>query len=86
MDFTAFEVLFLEHWRLFCVDRTSGLPRYGLKRFRRRLNWVYDIRHSIFRTMEVILRRLELRLPRYGRKCLFTGFKIGFTAFAVLYL
>ena len=40
---------------------------------------VFFIRRSIFRTLEVILRRLDLRLPRYWRKQLFAGFEIGFT-------
>ena len=39
-----------------------------------------------FRTLEVILLRLEILLPRNGRKRLFAGFKIGFTSFAVLLL
>ena len=36
--------------------------------------------------MEVILRQLEVRLPRYGPKDLYADFKIGFIAFVVLFL
>ena len=37
-----------------------------------------------FWTLEVILRRFEVRLPRYGRKQLLPGFEIVFTAFTIL--
>ena len=50
------------------------------------LNQVYGIRHSIFRTLEVILRLLEVRLPRYFQKPIFADFEIGFTAFFILFL
>ena len=43
-------------------------------------------RHSIFRTLKVILRQLEVCLPRDGQKCLVAGLKIGFTAFNVQFL
>ena len=49
-------------------------------------NWVYGIRRSIFRILLVILRRLEVRLEKYGRKRFFEGFDIGCTAFAVLFI
>ena len=49
------------------------------------VNWVYIINSSNFRTLEFILRRLEVRLPRYKRKRLFAGFEIGFTVIAVLF-
>ena len=46
----------------------------------------YGIRYSIFSTLEIILSRSNLPLPRYRQKCSFAGFKTGFTAFAVLFL
>ena len=47
------------------------------KTFIRRLSyWIYNICRFIFRTLEVNLHRLELRLPRYGRKHLFASFKL----------
>ena len=53
---------------------------------RRLLNWVYVFCRFIFRTLEVILRRFEVRLQRYTLKSLFAVFEIGFTAIAVLFL
>ena len=52
----------------------------------RLLDQVYLIRRSIFRTLHVILRRLEVQLRTYVQKHLFVSFEIGFTLFAVLYL
>ena len=52
---------------------------------RRLWNCVYSFRRYIFRTLEVILCWLEVRLPRYVRKHLFAGFAIGFTTFPVLF-
>ena len=49
-------------------------------------NRLYYIRRSIFRTIEVILRWLEIQLPQYGDKRLFAGFEIGFTTIAVLFI
>ena len=49
-------------------------------------NGVYGIHRSIFRTLEVILRQLEVRLPSYRRKHLFDCFEFGFTVFAILFL
>ena len=54
--------------------------------FYRLWNWVYGIHHSIFRTLEVVLRRLEVWSPRHWRYNLFSGFQIGFTSFTVLFL
>ena len=41
--------------------------------------------NSIFKTLDVILLRLEETLPRYRRKYLFAGFEIGYTAITVLF-
>ena len=49
-------------------------------------NWFYCIRCSIFRTLEVILRLLEVWLLRFGRKRLFACFEIVFSTFTVLFL
>ena len=55
---TAFNVLFLENWRLFCIYLRSGFLLRAKAFICRLLNWVYDIRRSIFITLEVIFRRL----------------------------
>ena len=49
-------------------------------------SWVYYIFSFIFRTLEVILRRLDVRLQRYVQKPLFAGFEMVFMAFAFLFL
>ena len=49
-------------------------------------NRFYSIWRSIFITLEVVLRRSDVTLPRYGQKCLFAGFEIAFMIFAVLFL
>ena len=86
IGFTAFTLLFLEHWSLFWVDwrycgRDTGKNVYSTA-------LILCLRYSqfFFRTLEVILRRMEVRLWRYGQKHLFKGFEIGFLAFAVLFL
>ena len=84
--FTALAVLFLEHSRLFCINW-----RYGCQDTIENVclpALILVLRHLLFyfRTLEVILRRLEVQLPRKGRKRLFAGFEIGFMAFAVLFL
>ena len=73
ISFTPFIVLFLEPWSLFCVDW-----RYGCQDTGKNVNFPalkFGLQHSQFhfRTLEVIFLRLEVRLPRYGRKCLFAG-------------
>ena len=40
----------------------------------------------MFRSLQLILRQLEVRLPRIGQKRLFACVEIGFTAFAVIFL
>ena len=40
----------------------------------------------MFRTLEVISRHLDIRLPRYKQNILFFGFKIGYTALFVIIL
>ena len=58
-----------------------------VKKFiRRPLNRIYGNDCSIFRTLEVILSRSKVSLPRYKRKHSFAGFKTKFTSFAVLIL
>ena len=53
---------------------------------RRLLNRFYCSRLSIFCTLEVILSRLDVQLPRYVRKHSLAGFETGFKAFAILFL
>ena len=75
----------LYFWRLeFILRRLEVcLRRYVRKRL---WNRICVIHCSVFRTLELILRLLEVRLPRHRRKRLFTGFEIGLTALAVLFL
>ena len=53
-------------------------------------NWLWNQFYSfccfIFSTLEDILSRSEVPLPRYRWKCLFAVFETGFTAFRVLIL
>ena len=49
-------------------------------------NQINGIRCSIFKTLEVILRWLEVPLAKCGWNRLFSGFKHGLEAFAVLFL
>ena len=86
MGFAVFKVLFLEHWMSFCVDWMYVLKILVKTFIRRCYNWVYHIRLSVFRTFEVILRWLEVRLQRYRRNCLFSGFETWFPEFAIQYL
>ena len=83
---TAFAVVFLEHWRLFCVDLRYGCQDTTKTVYFSALKLLYDICLSIFRTLEVILHQLDIRLPRYRRKCLLASFEIVFTEIAVLFL
>ena len=53
---------------------------------RRFWNRIYGITSFIFRTLEIILRLLELRLPGYEQIILFAGFEIMCTAVNVLFL
>ena len=48
-------------------------------------NLVYVIIRSIFRTLEIIFHRLEVRLPRCKQNSLFAGFEIKFTVLSVLF-
>ena len=82
--FRAFAVLFLEHWTVFCVDWRYGCQDTGECIYSPALK--LSLQRWQFRTLEVILCRLEVPLPRYGRNRLLSSFKIGFTAFAVLFL
>ena len=82
----AFFVSFFEHWMLFCIYSRYLCKEKCEKIYSRTLNGVYGIRTFILRILEVILLRLEVRLPKYGRKFLFADFKIQFTALAVLLL
>ena len=84
-DLTAFPVLFLTLWRLFCVDR-----RYSCNDRFEKFNTPFKslLRHSLFyfQHLEVILSRSKVPLPRYRPKCSFTSFETGFTAFTFLFL
>ena len=53
---------------------------------RQLLNWVFGIIPSIFRTLEMILLRLQARLTRYGQNLLFTNYEVRFTTLSVLFL
>ena len=76
IGFLAFAVLFLEHWMLYGVYWRYICQDMGDKVNLSALQLGYDISSSIFRTLEFILCRLEVRLPRYKRKHLFSGFEI----------
>ena len=83
--FTAFTVLFLEHWRLFCVNWMYDCQETGENVYLLALKLGFSAFDVLFgRTLDVNLHRLEVRLPRYGQKRLFTGFEMVFTAFTVL--
>ena len=68
------------------------LLEVGLSRYRRKNVYSHALKlglcisHSIFRTLDVIVRRIEVRLPRYGQKRLFTAFEIVLIAFAFVFL
>ena len=83
---TAFAVQFLEIWRLFCWIGWS-VAKISAKKFIFSLrNRFYVICCFVFTTLEVVLGRSEVHLPRYGRKYLYTGFETRIKAFAVLFL
>ena len=82
----AFVVLFFEHLRFFTSIGHMVVKIRAKTSIQYLWNWVYGILRFICRTLETILRRLEVLFPRYGRKRLFNDFEIGFLAFAILFL
>ena len=85
-SFTPFAPLFLALWRLFWVDWRYCCQDAGENIHSPALKPFYGISSSIFSNMEVILCRLRVLLPRYGRNRSFSSFETNFTAFAILFV
>ena len=73
-------------FRLFCVNRRYGYQDTDENLYSLFLKPVYGICRCSFSTLEIVLRRSEVLLPIYEWKTLFTSFKNGFMAFAVVLL
>ena len=84
--FTAFAVLFLRIWSLFESIEGTVAKIWAKMFICLLLNWIYGIHCSFFCTLEVIFRRSQVLLLRYGQKRSLAGLETSITAFAVLFL
>ena len=86
IGFAAFPVVFLALCKCFCVNQRYGCQDTDENFYSPFLKPVFVICRSSLINLEVVLRRPEVLLPRYGRKPLFASFENGFTVVAVVLL
>ena len=86
IGFKAFASLFLEHWRILCVNLRYGCQDEGLKVYFPAMKLGLRLSPFYFQKIGGFLHLFDVRLQKYRRKSVFTCLEMVFTAFEVLFL